>query len=225
MKATPPFRPKFITFDCYGTLTNFEMATIATEIYGSLLGSLHMAAFVESFRSYRMDEILGDWKPYSEVIHNAVERTCRKHNVTFQEADARKVYDTVPSWGPHPDVTEGLAMIADKIPLVILSNAANEQIMSNVDKLRVPFHRVLTAQDAGAYKPRFQAFEYMFDELGCGPEDVLHCSSSFRYDLMAAYDIGIKQKCWINRGHEPANPFYEYVELNGTGGIADVIGM
>ncbi|CAN1602197.1 protein of unknown function [Pseudomonas mediterranea] len=26
-------------------------------------------------------------------------------------------------------------------------------------------------------RPRLQAFEYMFDNLGCGPEDVLHVSS------------------------------------------------
>jgi len=225
MNTMPTFHPKFITFDCYGTLTNFEIAAITTEIYGPRLKGERLAAFLENFRSYRMDEILGDWKPYSDVIHNAVERTCRKHDVPFEEADARRIYDTVPTWGPHPDVPAGLARIADKIPLVILSNAANEQMMSNVDKLGVPFHRVFTAEDAKAYKPRFRAFEYMFDMLDCGPEDVVHCSSSFRYDLMAAYDLGITQKCWINRGHEPANPFYGYVELKDTGGLAEVVGL
>lgn len=225
MTATSHIRPKFITFDCYGTLTNFQMAEGATEVYGATLSPETMAGFIESFRSYRLDEILGDWKPYAEVIHNAVERSCRKHGVAFRPEDARRIYDMVPSWGPHPDVVEGLKKIADKIPLVILSNAMNDQIHSNVEKLEVPFHRVLTAQDAGAYKPRFQAFEYMFDELGCGPEDVLHCSSSFRYDLMSAYDLGIKHKCWINRGHEPACPFYEYVEIADTRGIAGVVGL
>ena len=53
----------------------------------------------------------------------------------------------------------------------------------------------------------------MFDILGCGPEDILHCSSSFRYDLMSAHDLGIKNKVWVNRGHEPANPYYGYVEI------------
>lgn len=225
MSPTAPFRPKYITFDCYGTLTNFDMSGIANQIYGSQLESAKMAAFNENFRSYRMDEILGDWKPYNEVLHNAVERTCKKHGVVFRDEDARRVYEAVPTWGPHPDVTEGLSRIAEKIPLVILSNAMNEQIHLNVEKLGVPFHKVLTAQDANAYKPRFQAFEFMFDTLGCGPEDVLHCSSSFRYDLMAAYDLGIEQKCWVNRGHEPANLFYGYVEVQGAGGIAGVVGL
>ncbi len=51
-----------------------------------------------------------------------------------------------------------------------------------------------------------RAFEYMFDMLGCGPEDILHCSSSFRYDLMTAHDLGIKNKVWVNRGHEAGQP-------------------
>ena len=48
----------------------------------------------------------------------------------------------------------------------------NAQIMSNVEKLGAPFHAVYTAEQAQAYKPRMKAFEYMFDMLGCGPEDI-----------------------------------------------------
>jgi 2-haloacid dehalogenase len=65
----------------------------------------------------------------------------------------------------------------------------------------------------------------MFDMLGCGPEDVLHCSSSFRYDLMSAYDLGIKHKVWVNRGHEPANPYYEYTEIRDISGLPGVVGL
>ena len=106
------FRPKYITFDCYGTLTNFQMAEAAQKIYGSQLDQPRMAQFIKNFAAYRLDEILGDWKPYNEVIHNAVERTCRKNGVTFRAEDARSIYETVPSWGPHPDVPAGLAKVA-----------------------------------------------------------------------------------------------------------------
>lgn len=219
------FRPKYITFDCYGTLTNFQMAEAAQKIYGEQLDAPKMAQFIKNFAAYRLDEILGDWKPYNEVLHNAVERTCRANGVTFRPEDAREIYDTVPSWGPHADVPEGLAKVAKEIPLVILSNAMNEQIMHNVAKLGAPFHAVYTAQQANAYKPRFQAFEYMFDMLGCGPEDILHCSSSFRYDLMSAHDLGIKNKVWVNRGHEPANPYYGYTEIRDISGLPGVVGL
>ena len=220
-----PFRPKYITFDCYGTLINFEMAEAARDLYGSQLDEARMQQFVRNFAAYRLDEILGDWKPYAEVVHNAIERTCRANGIKFRPEDAKAIYERVPSWGPHPDVPAGLAKVAKEIPLVILSNAMNSQIMSNVEKLGAPFHAVYTAEQANAYKPRFQAFEYMFDMLGCGPEDILHCSSSFRYDLMSAHDLGIKNKVWVNRGHEPANPYYGYVEISDISGLAAVVGL
>ncbi|WP_293867448.1 haloacid dehalogenase type II [uncultured Alsobacter sp.] len=221
----PQFRPKYITFDCYGTLTNFQMAEAARDIYGAGLDEQAMLRFIRIFAAYRLDEILGAWKPYAEVVHNAVERTCRKTGVPFKPEDAKAIYERVPTWGPHADVPAGLAKVAEKIPLVILSNASNDQIMHNVAKLGAPFHAVYTAQQANAYKPRFQAFEYMFDMLGCGPEDVMHCSSSFRYDLMSAYDLGIKNKVWVNRGHEPPNPYYEYVEIKDISGLPGVLGL
>ena len=110
------------------------------------------------------------------------------------------------------------------IPLVTITNSMKVQIPSNIAKLGAPFHAVLTAEEAGAYKPHFKAFEYMFDTLGCGPEDITHVSSSFRHDLMSAYDLGIKSKVWVNRGHEPANPFYEYTEIPDVSHLPTEVG-
>lgn len=115
--------------------------------------------------------------------------------------------------------------MAKAYPLVVLSNAMNSQIHSNVEKLGAPFHAVYTAEQAGAYKPRLQAFEYMFDQLGCAPENVLHVSASLRYDLMSAYDIGINNKAFVNRGFEPSAPSYGYVEISDIGGLPGVVGL
>ncbi len=218
-------RPKFITFDCYGTLTHFDMAGAARRIYGDTLSEPAMALFIANFAAYRLDEVLGAWKPYAEVVHNALERTCRAGGVPFRPEDAARIYDEVPTWGPHPDVPAGLARVAEEIPLVILSNAMNSQIMSNVEKLGAPFHMVITAEETGTYKPQMNGFEYMLDKLGCGPTDICHVSSSFRYDLMTAHDLGIEQKVWVNRGHEPANPYYGYTEIKDIGGLPGVFGL
>lgn len=222
---TMTFRPKFITFDCYGTLTNFDMAGAARRIYAEQLAEPAMAKFIKNFAAYRLDEILGAWKPYAEVVHNSLERTCRRNGVAFRDEDALRIYNEVPTWGPHFDVPEGLAKVAREIPLVILSNAMKSQIMSNVEKLGAPFHTVLTAEETGSYKPQMNGFEYMLDTLGCGPEDITHVSSSFRYDLMTAHDLGIKSKVWVNRGHEPANPYYEYTEIADIRGLPGVFGL
>jgi 2-haloacid dehalogenase len=219
------FRPKYVTFDCYGTLTNFDMAGAARDLYGAMLSDGAMAEFIRVFAAYRLDEVLGAWKPYAEVVHNALERSCRKTGVAFTAEDAEMIYRRVPTWGPHPDVPAGLAKVAKEIPLVILSNAMTAQIQSNAERLGAPFHAVYTAEQARAYKPRMRAFEYMFDMLGCGPDDVTHCSSSFRYDLMTAHDLGITNKVWVNRRHEPANPYYGYVEITDISGLPAVFGL
>ena len=219
------FRPKYISFDCYGTLIFFQMAPMARKLFADRISPDDMDQFCKDFSSFRLDEVLGDWKPYYDVVYNSVLRTANRWKVPFRESDVAEIYAAVPTWGPHPDVTEGLARIAEKIPLVILSNAMDAQLVHNVEKLGVPFHRVYTAQQAKAYKPRMRPFEYMIDQLGAKPADFLHVSSSMRYDLMTAHDIGIKDKAFVNRGHEPGTPFYNYAEIPNIGGLAGLVGL
>ena len=219
------FRPKYITFDCYGTLTNFQMSSMARKLFPGRVAPDQMEEFVDDFRGYRLDEVLGAWKPYKDVVRNSVERTCRRWNIEFRDADAEEIYAAVPTWGPHPDVSEPLARVGKEIPLVILSNASNDQIHDNVAKLGAPFAHVFTAQDANAYKPRLQAFEYMLDQLGCGPEDCMHVSSSYRYDQMSAYDLGMGARVFVARGHEPALPHYATHEIKDIGGLPAIVGL
>jgi 2-haloacid dehalogenase len=219
------FRPKYISFDCYGTLTNFRMAEMAREFYSDQLSADQMDDFCRAWSGYRLDEVLGPWKPYKEVLHNSLERTCKRFGVAFEAEQPAAVYEAVPTWGPHADVPGGLSKIADKIPLVILSNAMNEQIHQNVALLGAPFHRVYTAEQAQAYKPRYQAFEYMFDQLGADPKDMMHVSSSFRYDQMSAADLGFGARVFVGRGHEPSSPFYRTVEIPHIGCLPAVVGL
>jgi len=219
------FTPKYITFDCHGTLINDQFADAVQARYADRIAAEQMAGFLRVFTDYRFDEVLGAWQPYFHVVDNALRRTCKRCGVAYREGDGQAIYDLVPTWGPHPDTTAGLAKIAGKIPLVGLTNAMNVQIPHNMAKLGVPFHAVYTAESAQAYKPRMQAFEYMFDQLGCGPEDVLHVSSSVRYDLMTAHGMGIKNKVFVARGHDVAAPGYGYVEIRDIGGLAAVVGL
>jgi 2-haloacid dehalogenase len=219
------FRPKYITFDCYGTLTRFRMGDMGRELFADRISPADMEQFVADFSAYRFDEVLGAWKPYAEVVRNSVIRVCKRWKIEYRDADSETIYAAVPTWGPHADVPEPLARIAKEIPLVILSNASNDQIHDNVAKLGAPFHAVFTAQQAQAYKPRLQAFEYMLDQLGCGPEDILHVSSSLRYDLMSADDLGVLNKVFVDRGHGPGNPAYRYQQIKDIGGLPAIVGL
>jgi 2-haloacid dehalogenase len=219
------FEPKYITFDTYGTLIRFRMADMTRELYGKELDSEKLESLVRFFAAYRRDEVLGAWKPYRDVVVNSFRRACKRVGVPFDAPKAESIYLAVPTWGPHPDVPEGLSRLAKKYKLVTLTNAADDQIQSNIDKLGAPFYAVFTAQQAQSYKPRMQGFEYMFDKLNCNPEDVLHVSSSPRYDLMTAHDLGIKHKAFVKRGHEPAPLGYDSYEVDDIPHLASMLGL
>src|SRR5688500_7674840 len=172
------FKPKFISFDCYGTLINFEMGPTAKRLFEDRVPAARMPAFLDSFRAYRLDEVLGEWKPFRDVIENSIQRACKAHGVECRTSDAAALYDAIPTFEPHPNVVEVLKAIAPPAPLVLLSNSVVDLIPAIVARLRAQFHEVFTAEEARAYKPRMQAFEYMFDRLGCGPQQMMHVSSS-----------------------------------------------
>jgi 2-haloacid dehalogenase len=222
--ALSELRPKYVTFDCYGTLTWFQIGDVTRKLLAGRVPAGKMDEFLKDFGWYRFDEVLGAWQPYVDVLKASLERTCKRHGIPFVEAEGQAIYEAVPTWGPHPDVAEPLKRVAARIPLVILSNASDDQIHSNVKLLEAPFHTVCTAQQANAYKPRMQAFEYMFDTLGCGPQDVLHVSASYRYDLIPAYGLGIQHKLYINRGYEPEIPYYGAHQATTIEGLAKLLG-
>ncbi|MDT0323191.1 haloacid dehalogenase type II [Streptomyces millisiae] len=219
------FRPKFISFDCYGTLTHFQMSAVTRGLYADRISEERMEDFLDDFEAYRIDEVLGAYQPYPEVITNALRRATALWDLPYRDSDAEAIVAAVPTWGPHPDVPEALAKLAEAFPLVILSNAADDQIGGNVARLGAPFHAVLTAQQARAYKPRLAAFEYMFAQLGCAPGDLLHVSSSLRYDLIPAHDLRITNKVYLNRGYEPSTPYYGYTEITALTELPALLGL
>lgn len=195
--------PTYITFDCYGTLTNFQMTSTVRDIATDRVSPEDFDAFVHDFRMYRADEVIGEFKLYPLVLRDSWQRTCNRWRVQFKQSDVDYIIDSLASWGPHEDVVQPLVALAEKYPLVILSNAVDGILAGNVAKLGVDFHRVYTAEQARAYKPRLQAFEYMIDQLGARPDELLHISSHIWYDLIPADDLGIKDMVYIDRGYDP----------------------
>jgi 2-haloacid dehalogenase len=218
------FEPKYITFDMHGTLIRWRIVDLTRKLLADVVPADRMDDVIESFKWQRLDEVLGPWKPFPDVIHDSLRKTLQRFNLPYREADSQAIVDAVPTWGPYPEVPDALRALASRAPLVILSNADN-QVMSNVEKLGAPFHAVFTAEQAKAYKPRFQAFEYMFKQLGCGPQDVLHISASPRYDLMPANDLGVRHKVYVNRGFEPTTPGYNYFEVNLLSQVPPLLGI
>lgn len=206
-------KPRYISFDCYGTLIHFQMDAVLGEVFDGRLSQGIREQFLATCEAYRFDEVLGDYKPYRQVISDATRRAACRYGIEFKEDDADQLYEAVPSWGPHPGVADALITLGMRHKLVILSNAADEQIMDNVDQLRASFHAVFTAEQAKAYKPRLAAFEYMLRELGCRADEIAHVSSSATYDLRPARDVGIASTVLLDRGYEPRQPWLGYREI------------
>jgi 2-haloacid dehalogenase len=130
------FRPKYITFDCYGTLIDFHMGPMTRTMFADRLAPDRLHAFTTDFSAYRFDEVLGAWKPYADVIKAALRRCCTRWGVPYHDAEAQQLYEAIPTWGPHPDVPAALATVAQEFPLVILSNASDSPDTPQCGKTR-----------------------------------------------------------------------------------------
>jgi 2-haloacid dehalogenase len=219
------YRPKYITFDCYGTLTNFQMNDTVRPLVADVIAPEDTETFLRDFRSYRMDEVLGPFKLYKQVLRDSWQRTCNRWRIQFKADDVDAIIAAVGSWGPHADVPVPLAKLADTYPLVILSNAEDRMLENNVAQLGAPFHRVFTAEQARCYKPRYGGFEYMLDQLDCGRDEILHVTSHVWYDIIPCHDLGIENKVYVNRGYDGPAPHYGYAETSDLGGLPDLLGL
>ncbi|MFD4990271.1 haloacid dehalogenase type II [Streptomyces sp. NPDC058374] len=217
--------PQFITFDMYGTLTDFAVGAAAGAAVEDITSPEQREFFLRRFSAYQLDEVMGDWRPYDEVLARAFERACRSAGIPFRPDDPAEVYAAIPEMGPHPDVPGPLARLAERFPLVILSNASDQHADRNATLLGAPFHAIHTAEQARAYKPRLAAFEYLYEQLGCGPEETLHVSASPRYDLQSATDLGVRDTVYLNRGYEPSAPHYHAYEVDSLAGVAEILGL
>ena len=219
------FRPKYVSFDCYGTLINFEIESVTRRLIGDRLSAEQITAFLPQFSKYRYDQVCGTYYAYSQVLHDAYARTCRKWGLDVQTDAGDQLAAAVLTWGPHPDVVEPLQKMAENYQLVILSNADTRFLETSVPKLGADFHAVFTAEQAGFYKPRYQAFEYMVDQLDATPEDFLHVSSHTRYDLMPADDLGFTNKVMLDRGYDPQSPAYNYTLVDSLDEVNSLLGI
>ncbi len=75
------FRPKYVSFDCYGTLISWPMTPITKELVGDQVPAEKWDQFVAEFRGYRYDQVCGEYYPYEQVLQDAFDRVCRKWRI------------------------------------------------------------------------------------------------------------------------------------------------
>ena len=91
------FEPKYITFDCYGTLTAFGMSALTRELVADRVPAERIECFLDDFEAYRIDEVMGDWKPYERIIADSLVRASQRWSIEYRDTDAKAIYEAVPS--------------------------------------------------------------------------------------------------------------------------------
>jgi 2-haloacid dehalogenase len=218
-------KPKFVTFDMNGTLIKFAIADATREVLGDRLPAEIADAYLQATKAYRIDECMGDYKPFHQIIANSMERAARRLGLEYREADAKAVYDIVPTWTPYPGVTAALNRLAEEVPLVIITNSDTEMGERLAANLEAPFKTVITAEESGYYKPRLAAFEYMFNKLGVTPDELVHVSASPMYDLRSAAILGIKNKVYVDRGFEHDEHWLGYERITDIADLPVLFGL
>ena len=217
--------PKYVTFDCYDTLVEFPIDDVTRRVLGSRLEEVDADAFLKEFEAIRFQEILGEYRPYREVLCRTLAEAMQRFGLAYRDEDGAAIVAAVPTWGPFPDVPPALERIRRHCGIVIISNTDDDIVASNVKKIRVPFDRVITAEQARAYKPSPAIFEHALRELGCAPDEILHVAQGFEYDIVPAHRLGWT-RVWINRYGKVGDPAYgPYEELPDLSGLPDLIGV
>ena len=212
--------PKFITFDAYGTLVNFQLSKATREVLGDRLNNIDSEAFFNDYSDMRFADILGPYRPYEAVLRRCFGNVARKYNIPFTEDDVDAMMASIPTWGPFPDVPPALRKLRQYCKLVIISNTEDRLIEKNIENLGVPFDDYITAEQARAYKPTHSVFEFTLKKLGCTKEDILHVANGYEYDIMPCHDLGWKS-VWINRekiagDYAKYGPYDELPDLSGV---------
>ena len=217
--------PKYITFDAYGTLVNFEMSKVTLQILGDRAKKIDTEAFLQEFSDMRFNDIM-EYRPYEAVLRRCLHNVMSKWGLEYTEADGDTMMAAVPTWGPFPDVPPVLRILRQYCKIVIISNTEDRLIEQNIENIGVPFDDYISAEQARAYKPTKPIFDYTLRKLNCDKSDILHVANGFEYDIMPAHDLGWT-KIWINRYQEKGDQaaYGPYETLPDLTGLPKLIGI
>jgi 2-haloalkanoic acid dehalogenase type II len=226
-----------LSFDCYGTLVDWESGLLAElrpwadRHHLGLTDETLLQAFAEAEGSVQreMPALL-----YSEVLRRAFERIEARFFVARETKAARELAASIGRWPLFPDTKDALSRLGRRCRLVVLSNVDHASFAATRRSLDVPFHRIITAQDVSAYKPDPRMFEALITvarELGSGPERLLHVAQSLYHDHVTAKKLGLKT-AFVDRRHgrsgqgatpPPQEPVSPDITVRSLGELAELL--
>jgi 2-haloacid dehalogenase len=193
-------RFEILTFDCYGTLINWE-AGILSALHRVL--SAHGkdrddATILKLYGDFEQVAEQGTFRPYKEVLQLVVRQFASELHFTPTPAELRSLSESLPNWKPWPDTVAALRQLKSRFRLAILSNVDDALFAGTRPQLGVEFDAVITAQQAQAYKPSLKIFECALSRLNAPAHRVLHVGQSLYHDVVPAQSLGLAT-VWVNR--------------------------
>ena len=195
---------KALTFDCYGTLIDWESGMVEglKPLTSRLSEKLSRDQILEAHARHESSQ--QTWTPgkrYCELLPIVYKRLAEEWGISHSPEECIEYGRSVKYWPAFKDSSGALQYLKKHFKLVILSNVDNESFAGSNKRLHVEFDAVYTAEDAGSYKPSDRNFEYMIDKLkGLGVEknEILHTAESMFHDHVPGMRHGLAS-CWIYR--------------------------
>ncbi|SJZ79715.1 haloacid dehalogenase type II [Consotaella salsifontis] len=200
----PGNKPSWLTFDCYGTLIQWDEGLLAAvERILSRQGetSIDARSLIATYDRYEHAlEQEEPHRPFRTVAGEGLRRAMAELGLECRPEDVETLTSSIGAMPPFPEVVGALADLkAQGFKLCIVSNTDDDIIAGNVAQLGGHIDRVITAEQARAYKPSRGIFEHAWEALGVSMDEVVHICASPHLDLVAARDLGFRA-IWIDRG-------------------------
>jgi 2-haloacid dehalogenase len=198
---------KALTFDCYGTLIDWETG-ISNALRPLLAKAPVGTATGEALELFAQHEAAQENEtptmPYSQLLSAVYKRVANSWGLPATDEEANAFGMSIPDWPAFADSADALLYLKKHYKLIILSNVDDQSFRGSNARLKVEFDAVYTAEQIGSYKPNPKNFEYMLrrleDDFGLKHTDVLHVAQSLYHDHGPANRFGLAS-AWIDRRH------------------------
>ena len=189
-----------ITFDCYGTLIDWETGILGA-IRPILLAHGAEASDPEILRLYSELEAEAEsshYQPYREILSDVVRGFGDRLGFHATDKEQQSLPESLANWKPFPDTVGVLRQLKTKFKLGILSNVDDDLFSASARSLETDFDSVTTAGQARAYKPSLEIFRLSQKKMKVLPEQWLHVGQSIYHDVIPAKSLGVST-VWVNR--------------------------
>ncbi len=193
--------PKAITFDCYGTLIDWESAIqqfFAERLAASNINDIDPRTLQAEWEEIQFRYIQEQYRPYRQVLRDTMRIALDTFHLFYQEKDLEVFADSMGRWKPFPDTKDAILELQKYVKVVLITNTDNAIIAETERTIGVKFDEIITAEQAKAYKPSHKGFLLARERLGLQVSEIWHAGFGFKYDVVPATELGYTT-VWVNR--------------------------